>query len=468
MDIEFGKLNEATPQSGLRPDQDGQWSVVRVGELLSGELPIYVDLDVMRDMEAHASSNTRVELGGVVLGYQRVDDDGNPFVVVTDCLRAEHYHATKGSFTFTHETWSQITRDRAKFKPELEMIGWYHTHPGWSVFLSGMDLFICENFFNRPLDVALVIDPCNDDRGWFEWMSSDKIKEIESDDQEIAEPSRTTRRTGGFYLIANRFRQRELEHFAHQYSRESDMNRDPRSIAQPAGVSQPMVHLIDNRRPLFELAVGSMLLTQLLLLLMIGWRMTGPQTGAVEPDEMSKLRSQLTELQQERTAELRSDAHEEILQAIVGQQTGESDLVSRFKSVKESHEQLESNLKAQQALVEKLESDRDQVSKEAERQKWVSQRSAEQLDQAKAELQDAKRQIEALKASHAISESPRTSEEPAIEADTLLGRLTIDKVPFWGAVSGGILLLGLGVLLGVVVDRYAGRRLNLDRKVPPI
>jgi proteasome lid subunit RPN8/RPN11 len=38
------------------------------------------------------------------------------------------------------------------------MVGWYHTHPDWGVFLSSMDMFICDNFFNK-LDVAYVIDP---------------------------------------------------------------------------------------------------------------------------------------------------------------------------------------------------------------------------------------------------------------------------------------------------------------------
>jgi len=148
-DIQFGDLEHSQPERGLRPDQDAHFATCPVGTLEDGELLIFVDLDVMRDMEAHAQSNTNVELGGVMLGRQSVDDQGRPFVTITDSLRAEHYEATKGSFKFTHETWSQISRQRDQFRPDLEMVGWYHTHPGWSVFLSGMDLFICNNFFNR-------------------------------------------------------------------------------------------------------------------------------------------------------------------------------------------------------------------------------------------------------------------------------------------------------------------------------
>ena len=144
----------------MRPDQDAQFIVAPVGEVRDGEMPIFVDLDVMRDMVAHAYSNKKVELGGVMLGQALTDSDGNPFVVISDCLRAQHYEATRGSFKFTHQTWSDIGRQLNRRRPNLRIVGWYHTHPGWTVFLSPMDLFICENFFASPEDVALVIDPC--------------------------------------------------------------------------------------------------------------------------------------------------------------------------------------------------------------------------------------------------------------------------------------------------------------------
>ena len=64
-----------------------------VGQTDPDDLAIFVDLDVQRDMEAHALSNTRVELGGVLLGRQFIDHAGKPFVVISDCLRATHFEA---------------------------------------------------------------------------------------------------------------------------------------------------------------------------------------------------------------------------------------------------------------------------------------------------------------------------------------------------------------------------------------
>ena len=51
------------------------------------------------------------------------------------------------------------------------MIGWYHTHPGFGIFLSDMDVFICDNFFNLPWQVAFVYDPLGGDEGNFVWRA---------------------------------------------------------------------------------------------------------------------------------------------------------------------------------------------------------------------------------------------------------------------------------------------------------
>jgi proteasome lid subunit RPN8/RPN11 len=48
-------------------------------------------------------------------------------------------------------------------------VGWYHTHPGFGIFLSNMDLFIHRNFFPQKWHIALVLDPVNKKSGYFCW-----------------------------------------------------------------------------------------------------------------------------------------------------------------------------------------------------------------------------------------------------------------------------------------------------------
>lgn len=264
-DIQFGDVEEAAPQPHLRPDRNKHFAVAACFAPDERDLPIFVDLDVMLDMEDHALSDTTVELGGVMLGGQFEDDEGKPFVVVTDSLRAEHYESTKGSFKFTHDTWAEISRQRDEFPDELQMVGWYHTHPDWGVFLSGMDMFICDNFFNKVLDVALVIDPCRDDRGMFQWTG---------------DPSQRVRRTAGFYLIASRFRQQELQWHAELLEGNSEMARDTRFANFPANSGNypaPVVNIAEGGRSTW-LAVGvlGMLTMQFLFLGLLAWKILLP------------------------------------------------------------------------------------------------------------------------------------------------------------------------------------------------
>jgi len=262
-EIEFGDLQHVPPRTARRPDADLHYAVAPYGQPVDGELPVFVDLDVMREIEDHAASDTSVELGGVLLGGQYEDDGGRPFVVITDCLRAQHYESTKGSFKFTHETWEAITRQRDEFPEELQMVGWYHTHPDWGVFLSGMDMFICDHFFNKLLDVAYVVDPCRGDRGMFQWTRDSRQR---------------TRRTSGFYVTASRFREGELQQFVDQLSQ-----RGPSMPSLPHGSGgSPIIHVSQPQPPAWQgLAVVGTLAAQFCLIALIAWRMLGPSGGIV-------------------------------------------------------------------------------------------------------------------------------------------------------------------------------------------
>ncbi len=426
-DIQFGNLEQSEPQRALRPDQDGHFVVAEIGEIGPDELKIYVDLDVMRDMEAHARDNTRVELGGVMLGRQQIDDDGQPFVIITDSLRARHYEATKGSFKFTHDTWSQITNERRQFRPDLEMVGWYHTHPGWSVFLSGMDLFICNNFFNRPLDVALVIDPCADDRGWFQW----------TDD---ARP--VTHRTGGFYLVTGRYRERELNHFARIYNKEPITMNDPRYSGDVYGTgAQPVVNLMDNRKPLFEILIVTMLMMQFLVFGAIAWKFLTPAdvSQREEPAQVAQLEQELAELKASQLQRTRDQAQNEILQAIVTAQTGEAGLVENFTKTKADNQQLQSSLEAHQALADKLDREKRMLAEALKVKETTVSTLSAQLDETRQKLELSQSRVNTL-----LDQGTLGSDSESTEAGIQFAWWWLPVVGLATALVGGLLGFTLG------------------------
>src|SRR4029078_6272194 len=124
------------------------------------DLPIFLDHTTADAIERHALRDTSVELGGSLLGRECLaDQTGQPFVWITEALEAKHYENTQASFTYTHDSWQEITRGRARLHPDLDIVGWYHPPPDFGIFLSGHDPFIHQNFFDQALQVAYVVDP---------------------------------------------------------------------------------------------------------------------------------------------------------------------------------------------------------------------------------------------------------------------------------------------------------------------
>lgn len=53
--------------------------------------------------------------------------------------------------------------DQMEIFPELTLVGWFHTHPGHTPFLSGLDQQLHEGFFKKPYQLAIVLDSLTKD-----------------------------------------------------------------------------------------------------------------------------------------------------------------------------------------------------------------------------------------------------------------------------------------------------------------
>lgn len=133
------------------------------------ELKIYIKQDVLSAIDGYMASDTNNELGGVLVGNLCEAGDGSRFIYITNYIHAEHTTASVSRLTFNHETWEHFDREIEANYSDRMILGWYHSHPGHTVFLSGHDMFIQENFFNMDFMVAYVYDPTINDRGFFYW-----------------------------------------------------------------------------------------------------------------------------------------------------------------------------------------------------------------------------------------------------------------------------------------------------------
>ena len=445
-DIQFGEVETARPQKQLRPDQNKHYAVARYGTPRHGELPIYVDLDVVADMEMHAESDTSVELGGVLLGAHCEDEDGNPFVLITDSLRAEHYHSTKGSFTFTHDTWAAITRRRDEFPAELAMAGWYHTHPDWGVFLSGMDMFICDNFFNKRLDVAYVIDPCRGDRAFFQWTG---------------DPRHRKKRVGGFYVVASRFRQQELEQYVQQL--------EGKGIAMPAttsGYPGPIIHVPQPPQPAWQpLAVMGMLALQFCFLALIAWKLIGPPMGGADSSETAEVVKKIDAYLEARDADAHADqirerVYDRILRELKGTPEGTAERIAEDEAVQEM---------VRTELPRFLARERELQTQAHEDQK--------QITELKEELQDATATIKHWRDRHdklAATNKDQQSRLKAFEKTSEEGKELAAPGGFlgigmlWWVVGGSIVVLGAAAWgLTYFAAKKSDSSLEDDELAPP-
>lgn len=119
----------------------------------------------------HVFDNADREVGGVLVG--RTAADGG-FPLVTGAIPALSADEQRATLTFTQEAWAHVHRIlESEFPPDEQIVGWYHSHPGFGVFLSGHDLFIHENFFSSPSQIAVVIDPHAHREGVFAWQGTE-------------------------------------------------------------------------------------------------------------------------------------------------------------------------------------------------------------------------------------------------------------------------------------------------------
>jgi proteasome lid subunit RPN8/RPN11 len=146
-----------------------------VGEIANDDVDVYIKQDVFKALEDYSASDTEHELGSVLIG-KFSDVLGKTSVVISNYIEAKYTDSSASTLTFTHESWEYIHREHEEKYSDEKILGWQHTHPGYGIFLSNYDMFIQENFFNLPFQVAYVIDPKQGTRGFFQWKNGEVQK----------------------------------------------------------------------------------------------------------------------------------------------------------------------------------------------------------------------------------------------------------------------------------------------------
>lgn len=135
---------------------------------------IAIDEPALRLIQAHALSDAVCEVAGVLLGpWPTRNGSGRYSVHIVDAIVARHTYATPTVVRFTADSWKACEQQRLQRYPDESMIavGWYHSHPGHGLFLSGDDRSLHAAVFSKLWQVALVAEPRERSAEFFTWTA---------------------------------------------------------------------------------------------------------------------------------------------------------------------------------------------------------------------------------------------------------------------------------------------------------
>lgn len=127
---------------------------------------VFFSQEAWQSMQDHARNRLDCEQGGVLVGQAFVDTSGFHYLSVEAALPAIGAEASPTHLRFSSESWESIC-NTYRLQSHQTFVGWYHTHPGLGVFMSGTDKRTQSLFFNQDWHVAIVLDPKRGTIGFF-------------------------------------------------------------------------------------------------------------------------------------------------------------------------------------------------------------------------------------------------------------------------------------------------------------
>jgi proteasome lid subunit RPN8/RPN11 len=168
------ELEAEAPDIPVRPGSRKSLAPVQAWDApRPGDFPVLLPQHVIEEAVEEARRAAEREVGGVLLGHLRRDEDsGELYLEVTCLVPGEQTQATELSVTFTGQTWARV-REVIAVRGEGEIfVGWMHSHPmrfcaecplpvpkeciDKVLFFSGDDEFLMELSFARPFMVGLL------------------------------------------------------------------------------------------------------------------------------------------------------------------------------------------------------------------------------------------------------------------------------------------------------------------------
>ena len=152
-------MNQASGKSNLKA-----W-----GSPEDGKVIVYIKKEAYDAIYSHGVANPHREVAGILLGNVSTDRAGRYQVDIVGAPGAESAHGNQTQVQFADEVWRELVESAQRDYPNQKVVGWYHTHPGFGVFLSDDDVSSHRVAFSHPWHVAAVCDPIRNEFCFFGW-----------------------------------------------------------------------------------------------------------------------------------------------------------------------------------------------------------------------------------------------------------------------------------------------------------
>jgi len=84
--------------------------------------------------------------------------------------------STPYSVKFSRDAFEELFDKLDEIEYEYIIVGWYHSHVGYTSFMSNVDIETQRKYFNKPFHVAMVIDPINMEAKAFKLLNEQCIE----------------------------------------------------------------------------------------------------------------------------------------------------------------------------------------------------------------------------------------------------------------------------------------------------
>jgi proteasome lid subunit RPN8/RPN11 len=131
-------------------------------DLTDDRVELYISQTCFQKMVNHCNAfrEEAIEVMGLLLG-DVFQWRNHVYTVAEDTVAADAEDSTATSVRFGNKGLEEVARALDEMQYDYLIVGWYHSHPGFTTFLSDKDLDTHKKNFSKPFHATIVIDPVN-------------------------------------------------------------------------------------------------------------------------------------------------------------------------------------------------------------------------------------------------------------------------------------------------------------------